>query len=176
MAFVPGRSATTFALIASQTFTTRRISGASCSALSARALSFVVMLRRYPTIWAAVGRVIAAKPRLSAPNSMVRPDGDLIAEARTESQFQAIPAPEPAWVVPVLRPFRGQQTHGLVGHGDQFGAVDRLGGPVISKAPGQPALRQALGGRERFAVQPRDRRQDGILHLLRHVVVQLPEP
>ena len=70
----------------------------------------------------------------------------------------------------------GQQAHRLIGHGDQFCAVDRLGRPVVAQPTGQPALRQAAGRRERFAVQPGDRRQDLVLHLLGHVEVQLPQP
>jgi hypothetical protein len=56
IAFVPGRSLTTFAVIASHTFTTRRISGASCSCLRVVALSAVLVLMR-PTVGGATPRV-----------------------------------------------------------------------------------------------------------------------
>src|SRR6185312_2088281 len=86
-------------------------------------------------------------------------DGDLPAEPGSYGQAEIIPAPEPARVIPVRRPPGGQQAHGLVGDGDDLGAVGGFQGGVATTSPGrgQPPAQPPGGdpgrGRKRRAVQ-----------------------
>src|SRR6266511_2325458 len=108
--------------------------------------------------------------------------GDLLAEPGPRGQVEVITAPEAAGVVPVRPAPTGQQPHGLVGDGDDFGAVGglkvrvcraplQLRYPPAQPPPGEPGRRG-----KRRAVQARDGTQDGVFRLPGERVFELAQP
>ena len=96
-----------------------------------------------------------------------------------------VPAPEPAGVVPVRRHVVAQDAHGLERGRDDLGAVGVLGAePLalglapceVAVATAQPAPGERQVRRERDAVEPGDRPQQGVLLLAADVGRQLAQP
>src|SRR5260370_15488783 len=83
--------------------------------------------------------------------------GDLPAEPGSSGKAEIIPAPKPAGVVPVRLPPGRQQAHGLVGDGDELGAVGgfQAGVPLTPpdrwQPPAQPPAAAPCRGRKRRA-------------------------
>src|ERR1019366_9857656 len=102
--------------------------------------------------------------------------GDLLAQTGALKKLEVVAAPEAAGVVPVGRAVVGEKAHGLIGAGDNLGAVAGLDVGRAANPPPGPTAGQGERGRERGAVLTGDLRQQSVLHLRGHLGVQLAEP
>src|SRR5450759_1969190 len=87
-----------------------------------------------------------------------------------------ITAPEPPWVIPACWSRAGQQSHVLVGRGDQLGAEDGLEQRASACAAPEPAPGELQGARKRPAVEAIDDLEQPILVVALDRTLELPHP